>query len=207
MSGSFYFSNNLKDIKGHIQADMISCKIFFQLMITFFKEKLNLQLPLIFHSSTRIVFETAFISEEIAENSSGALLGISDTFITKFNVFSYMIWQFKLKTVWKISKPYCMLGKTVARQFCLKGHCLYHKIRDELLETRKDLKKKHSISSPPYKVWGNLFQKKVLHEGTNFFWQIFWEMFYMGTNDQIMQGEKLMVKRFQMSSQVSFSFQ
>ena len=35
---------------------------------------------------------------------------------------------------------------------------------------------------------------------------IFGEMFYMGTNDQIMQGEKLMVKRFQRSSQVSFSF-
>ena len=204
MSSYFYFSNNLKDIKGHIQADMISCKIFFQLMITFFKEKLNLQLPLIFHSSTRIVFETAFISEEIAENSSGALLGISDTFITKFNVFSYMIWQFKLKTVWKISKPYCMLGKTVARQFYLKGHCLYHKIRDELLETRKE-KAQRLLS--PYKVQGNLFQKKVLHEGTNFFWQIFGEMFYMGTNDQIMQGGKLMVKRFQMSSQVSFSFQ
>ena len=26
----------------------------------------------------------------------------------------------------------------------------------------------------------------------------------MGTNDQIMQGEKLMMKRFQRSSQVSF---
>ena len=29
-------------------------------------------------------------------------------------------------------------------------------------------------------------------------------MFYMGTNDQIMQGEKLMVKMFQRPSQVSF---
>ena len=28
----------------------------------------------------------------------------------------------------------------------------------------------------------------------------------MGTNDQILQGEKLMVKRFQRSSQVSFPF-
>ena len=29
-------------------------------------------------------------------------------------------------------------------------------------------------------------------------------MFYTGTNDQIMQAGKLMVKRFQRSSQVSF---
>ena len=29
MSGYLYFPNNLKDIKDHIQADMISCKIFF----------------------------------------------------------------------------------------------------------------------------------------------------------------------------------
>ena len=42
MSGYLYFPNNLKDIKYHIYADMISCKIFFQLMVTVFKEKLNL---------------------------------------------------------------------------------------------------------------------------------------------------------------------
>ena len=127
MSGYLYFSNNLKDIKDHIQADMVSCKIFFQIMVTVFKEKLNLQLPLIFYSSIRFVFETVFISEQIAENRFGALLEISDKFITKFNVFSYMILQFRFKTVWKISKPYCMTLKTVARQFCLKGHSLYHK--------------------------------------------------------------------------------
>ena len=127
MSDYLYFPNNLKDIKDHIQADMISCKIFFQLMVTVFKEKLNLQLPLIFYSSIRFVFETAFISEQIAENRFGALLEFSDKFITKFNVFSYMILQFRLKTVWKISKPYCMSLKTVAMQFCLKGHSLYPK--------------------------------------------------------------------------------
>ena len=60
----------------------------------------------------------------------------------------------------------------------------------------KDLKIKHSVTSPP---------KKALHEGTNFFGQIFLGMFYMGTNNQIMQGESLMVKRFRRLSQVSFS--
>ena len=93
---------------------MISCKIFFQLMVTVFKEKLNLQLPLIFYGSVRFLFETAFISEQIAEKIFGALLEISDKLITKFNVFSYMILQSRLKTVWKISKPYCITLKTLA---------------------------------------------------------------------------------------------
>ena len=53
----------------------------------------------------KFVFETTFISEQIAENRFGALLEINDKFITKFNVFSYVILQFRLKTVWKISKP------------------------------------------------------------------------------------------------------
>ena len=84
-------------------------------MVTVFNEKLNLQLPLTFHSNVRFVFETTFISEEIVENRFAALLEISDKFVTKFNVFSYMILQFRLKTVWKVSKPYCMTFKTVAR--------------------------------------------------------------------------------------------
>ena len=83
--------------------------MFFQLMVTVFKEKLNLQLPLIFYSSIRFVFETAFISEQIAESRCRALLEISDKYIIKFNVFSYMILQFRRKTV---SKFYC---KTAAR--------------------------------------------------------------------------------------------
>ena len=103
MSGYLYFPNNLKDIKDHVQAYMISFKIFFQLMVTVFKENLNLQLPLIFYSSIRLVFETVFISEPTAENRFGFLLEISGKFITKLNVFSHMILQFKLKTVRKIS--------------------------------------------------------------------------------------------------------
>ena len=58
------------------------------------------------------------------------------------------------------------------------------------------------------KYGGTFFPKKALHGGTNIFEQIFLGggggMFYMGTNDQSMQGEKLVVKRFQRSSQVSF---
>ena len=115
MSGYLYFPNNLKDIKDHIYADMIGCKIFFQLMVTVFKENLNSLLPFIFYVSIRFIFETVFISEQIADNRFGAMLEISDKFITKFNVFSYMILQFRLKTVWEILKPYCMTFKTVAR--------------------------------------------------------------------------------------------
>ena len=68
-------------------------------MVTVFRENLNLYLSLIFYSSIRFVFETVFISEQIAENKLGALLEISDKFMTKFNVFSYMILQFRQKTV------------------------------------------------------------------------------------------------------------
>ena len=35
---------------------------------------------------------------------------------------------------------------------------------------------------------GNFFRKKALHGGAIFLGQIFWGIFYMGTNDQIMQG-------------------
>ena len=41
------------------------------------------------------------------------------------------------------------------------------------------------------------FIKKRCMGGKNFFGQIFGGMFYMGTNDQIMEVGKLMVKRFQ----------
>ena len=57
---------------------------------------------------------------------------------------------------------------------------------------------------PTYRVWGEFFCKKALHGGTSVFGQIQGEMFYVVTNDQIMQGEKLMVKKFEISSQVGF---
>ena len=71
------------------------------------------------------------------------------------------------------------------------------KVRNEPLEMGKDLKIKYCVFFPPYKVWGNFFHKKVLHGGTNSCGQTFGGMFYMGTNDQITQGGKLVVKRFQ----------
>ena len=51
------------------------------------------------------LFETVFISEQIAASWFGSLLEISDKVITKLSVFSYMVLHFRLKTVWKISKP------------------------------------------------------------------------------------------------------
>ena len=74
----------------------------------------------------------------------------------------------------------------------------------KLLEMGKDMKIKNGNSSPSTKYWGTFFIKKALHGGANFFGQIYGGMFYMGTNDQIMQRGKLMVKRFQRLSQVSF---
>ena len=49
------------------------------------------------------VFETGLISEQIAKYKFGGLLEISDKFITKLNVFNYIILQFRLKIVCKIS--------------------------------------------------------------------------------------------------------
>ena len=66
-------------------------------------EKTRIALPFIFYRSIKFVFETVFISEQITENSSGALLEISEKCITKLNVFSYLILQFRLKKVWKLS--------------------------------------------------------------------------------------------------------
>ena len=146
MSSYCYFPNNVIDINDRIQAYMISCKIFLQLMVTVFKQNLNLQLPPTFYSSIRFVFETVFISKQIAENRFGDLLEISDKFISKFNVFSYMILQFRLKAVWKILKPYCITLKIV---FLLeRSQSVPQKLGMKLLEMGKDMKIKHSVSSP-----------------------------------------------------------
>ena len=72
----------------------------------------------------------------------------------------------------------------------------------KLLEMGKDMKIKHSVFSPLYKVWETVFSRKTLHGKRNVFRPIFWGMFYMGNNDQIMQvGVRtrwlLMGKRFQ----------
>ena len=61
--------------------------------------------------SIRCVLETVFISEQIADNWFGALLEISDKFISP----AFMILQFSHETVWKKSKPHYLNSKTVAR--------------------------------------------------------------------------------------------
>ena len=76
----------------------------------------------------KFVFETTFISEQIAENRFGALLEISDKFITKLNVFSYMILQFLLE------RP----------QFASQ------KLEMKLLGMGKDMKIKHGVPPPQH---------------------------------------------------------
>ena len=140
-------------------------------MVTVFKENLNFQLPLIFHISIRCVFETVFISEQIAENWSGALLEISDKSISS----AFLILQFRLETVWKISKQYYLNLKTVARQFCLKGHRLYRKCQGLTQEIGKDVKIKHSVSSPSLRSMSNFFRKKSFAWENKLFWKNLWE--------------------------------
>ena len=62
---------------------MLSCKIFFQVMVTIFKENLNLQLLLSFYNNIMFVIEIVVISEQI----------------TELNVFSCMIVHLRLKPV------------------------------------------------------------------------------------------------------------
>ena len=64
---------------------MVISRIFLQLMVTVFKENLNLRLPLIFYSSVRFIFITVFISEQNAKNRFGALQEITEKFIIKLN--------------------------------------------------------------------------------------------------------------------------
>ena len=64
-----------------------------------------------------------------------------------------------------------------------------------------------SPSPPPTRKHikcGRTFFAKKLCMGSKLFWANLWGVFYMGTNDQILQGGKLMVQRFQRPSQVSF---
>ena len=99
MNSYLYFPNNLKD-KRHKRPYIglyDRLQNLFPINGNSFQRKPTL-------TSIRFVFETVFISEQIAENRFGALLEISDKFITKFNMFSYMNLQFRLKQAWKISQ-------------------------------------------------------------------------------------------------------
>ena len=114
MSGYCYFPNNLKHKILYIGL-YDKLQNLFPINGESFQRKPKLIATLIFYSCIRFVFETIFFSEKIAEKNFGALLEISDKFITKFKVFSHIILQFRLKTVRKTSKPYCMTLQTVAR--------------------------------------------------------------------------------------------
>ena len=73
----------------------------------------------------KFVFETAFITEQIVENRSGALLEFSDKFINKFNVLAI---------------SFCSSGLKQCGKF--QNHAV---VEDEILEMVKDLKIKHSV--------------------------------------------------------------
>ena len=60
----------------------------------------------------------------------------------------------------------------------------------KILEMENDMKIKHSVfPASTSKIWEAFFLKKALHGERNLFGQIYEGIFYMGTNDQIMQGE------------------
>ena len=71
------------------------------------------------------------------------------------------------------------------------------KLGMKLLEMGRDMKIKHSVSSPICKVWENFFRKKALHRETNGFGQTYWGNILHGEQLPDHAREKLMVKRFQ----------
>ena len=62
----------------------------------------------------------------------------------------------------------------------------------KLLEMAKDMKIKHSVSfSQKTNVWEDFFLLKRLFMGEQTFWGKFMGgLFYIGSNDQMLQGEK-----------------
>ena len=60
----------------------------------------------------------------------------------------------------------------------------------KILEMENDMKIKHSVfPASTSKIWEAFFLKKALHGERNLFGQIYEGIFYMETNDQIMQGK------------------
>ena len=115
-----------------------------------------------------------------------------------------MILQFKLKTVWKTSWPYCMTLKTHwLDSFAWKAIVCTTKVRDETFRNGESMKIKHSVSSSLYKVWGNVFRKKALHGRTKVLDKFMGESFTWGLMIRPCKGE-LINKRLQRSRQVSF---
>ena len=89
--------------------------------------------------------------------------------------------KFHNHTVWVSKKHW--LGS-----FAWRAIVCTTKVRMKLLEMGKDMKIKHSVSSP--KCMGRLFLKNSLHGGANSLGQIYGGMFYMETNDQIKQRRR-----------------
>ena len=89
----------------------------------------NSWLPHFFYGSL-IVFEIIFISEQIPENRSGALLDVSDKFITKLNVLAILFCSSGLKHLGKFHghSVYITLKTQWLGSFARKkGYSLYHK--------------------------------------------------------------------------------
>ena len=76
-----------------------------------------------------------------------------------------------------------MTVKTVARSFASKIIVCTTKVRDETFKKGKDMKIKHSVSSPPTKYSETFFSKNALHGWKNVLGKIYGGMFYTGTND------------------------
>ena len=92
MSGCLYLPKNLKDIKGHINNYITSCKTFFQRRNSFEFSKQ----PLSFYCSVLFATEAVFIIEEVTKRIFGTLFEVREKFSSSLNVFSFLIVQWLL---------------------------------------------------------------------------------------------------------------
>ena len=91
-----------------------------------------------------------------------------------------MILLFRPKAVWEISKPYSMTLKkgSLAWKFIFWTT----KVGMKLLEMRKDMEIKHSLSSRPTKYEGTFFVKKLCMVEQTVLGKFMWYALH-GTND------------------------
>ena len=158
MSGYLYFPNNIKDIDDHIQPYMISYKIFFQLMMTVFKENLNLQLPLLFYNSIRFAFETAFILGQIAELCQRLVTNLSPSL--SLENFKTILYDFKKS------------GLVVLLE---RSQFVPVKVKDEPFRNGERYEDKaQCLLSPLQRKIGKVFLQKRFAWGNKRFWANIW---------------------------------
>ena len=129
-------TNNLKYIKDHIGL-CVRFQIFFQLMVTVFKENINLKLLLIFHSIIRFVFETVFQNNLRRTGVAPSYRLVTYLSPSLMFLTIYMILQFRVKQFGKFQNHIVWIWKQWLGSFALKIIFRTTRVRDETFRNGK----------------------------------------------------------------------